>query len=160
MVKSLLAVSLWATASLAAVGRPRLPIELETRTDLDSRLANVHITRRQPVGGTVTYTFGSCDSQSHLEAHHTIAKSDDPEDSRLVWVIPEEVADEGCITAWEDSGKLVGRSSPQQLHKVQKRTIMKRHICTCTAKRRITEGVTRTWAALTRLLCSKHTHDQ
>ncbi|KAF4122893.1 Flavin containing amine oxidoreductase [Geosmithia morbida] len=115
MVKYILAVSLWATASLATAGRSTLPIGLETRTELGSRLANVHVSRRQPVNGTVTYTYGSCNSNSQPEAHHTIAQSDDADASRLVWIIPEEATEDGCIAAWSDSGKLVGRSRPQRL---------------------------------------------
>lgn len=127
MVKSLFAASLWATASMAAIGRPSMPIELETRTDLGSRLANIHVDRRGAVDGAVTYTYGSCSAQSHAEAHHTIAQSDDADASRLVWIIPSDVSGEGCISAWSESGKLVGRSSPQ---KHESLSLKKRQVCT------------------------------
>ncbi|KAH7034539.1 flavin-containing amine oxidoreductase-domain containing protein [Microdochium trichocladiopsis] len=104
------------SSAVSAASLSSLPVELETRSELDSRLANVHITRRGEVQGAVTYTYGACTSLDKRDAHHTISRAARPRkgvDSRLVWVAPEDVSSGGCISAWDSTDKLVGRSSPQ-----------------------------------------------
>lgn len=122
MSKSSLA--LLATQALSAVAvASTLPVKLETRSELTSRLANIHVSFDIHLDDTVTYTYGSCDSARHHDAHHVIGQSTDSEDLRLVWIHPEDITSHGCISAWDSLGSLVGRSEPQR---VQRRNLKKR----------------------------------
>ncbi|KAI4866707.1 flavin-containing amine oxidoreductase [Hypoxylon rubiginosum] len=107
--------------SLAALAVPvsasRLPVKLETRSELSSRLANIHVSFEAPVDGVVTYTYGRCDDTKHHSAHHTVGQGTDAKDSRLVWILPDDVRFGGCISAWDELGLLVGRSEPQRVGK-------------------------------------------
>ncbi|KAH8678464.1 L-amino-acid oxidase [Xylariales sp. PMI_506] len=93
-----------------------LPVKLETRSKLDSHLANIHLRFDQEVEGTVTYTYGSCSSVELRDAHHTVGRTtSSAADSRLVWVMPRDVEPDGCVSAWDEDGVLVGRSNAQEL---------------------------------------------
>ncbi|KAI5860302.1 flavin-containing amine oxidoreductase [Durotheca rogersii] len=117
-------ISLFVLAGqVAPATASQLPVKLETRSELDSRLANVHVSFEAPLGGVVTYTYGRCDSTQLHEAHHTIFRGAGGNDSRLVWILPDDAGSDGCISAWDERGSLVGRSEPQRL---SKRTL-KRH---------------------------------
>lgn len=118
-------LALLAAQALAAVvaSASTLPVRLETRSALTSRLANIHVSFDIPVEDTVTYTYGSCDSARHHDAHHVIGHSTDSDDLRLVWIHPEDISSHGCISAWDSLGSLVGRSEPQR---VQRRNLKKR----------------------------------
>ncbi len=94
-----------------------LPVRLETRSEIRSRLANIHVSFDSTFKDAVTYTYGSCDHLSHLDAHHIIGHSTNSEDLRLVWVLPEDTWSHGCISAWDSQGSLVGRSEPQSLQR-------------------------------------------
>ncbi|OTA90512.1 hypothetical protein M434DRAFT_77860, partial [Hypoxylon sp. CO27-5] len=94
-----------------------LPVKLETRSELSSRLANVHVSFEAPVDGIVTYTYGHCETTRPHEAHHTVGCSTRSRESRLVWILPDNVRFDGCISAWDQQGILVGRSEPQELGK-------------------------------------------
>ncbi|KAK3385602.1 flavin-containing amine oxidoreductase, partial [Podospora didyma] len=110
----------------ATVALAGLPIKLETRSAVTSRLANVHIDFEEPVEGPVLVTYGSCTSGSSAQAHHVLSKTSAGEASRLVWVLPEDTESDGCISAWNIDDKLVGRSEPQFLHQRHKRREEKR----------------------------------
>ncbi|KAK4207126.1 flavin-containing amine oxidoreductase-domain containing protein [Rhypophila decipiens] len=106
-----------------------LPLHLETKRALNSRLSNVHIDRRGSIQGPVTYTYGSCTSDAAQEAHHTIGETTDASHDRLVWIIPEDVSSGGCISAWSgNANRLVGRSDPQHFdfHAMERRRKLKR----------------------------------
>ncbi|KAI1380621.1 flavin-containing amine oxidoreductase [Hypoxylon crocopeplum] len=108
-------LSLVALASQAApVSASHLPVKLETRSELSSRLANIHVSFEAPVDGVVTYTYGRCDNKQVHEAHHTVGQGTSTKDSRLVWILPNDVRFDGCISAWDAQGLLVGRSEPQR----------------------------------------------
>ncbi|KAI0844689.1 flavin-containing amine oxidoreductase-domain containing protein [Daldinia vernicosa] len=92
-----------------------LPVKLETRSDLSSGLANVHIYFNDLIDGVITYSYGQCDNIQHSEAHHTIGQTTHPKESRLVWILPNNARFDGCISAWDRQGQLVGRSEPQRL---------------------------------------------
>ncbi|KAI1416268.1 flavin-containing amine oxidoreductase [Hypoxylon sp. FL1857] len=104
-------------SQVAPVSASYLPVKLETRSQLSSRLANIHISFEEPVDGAVTYTYGHCSNTQRHEAHHTLGKSTGTKDSRLVWILPDNVRFDGCISAWDQQGTLVGRSERQQLSK-------------------------------------------
>ncbi|EGO61010.1 hypothetical protein NEUTE1DRAFT_76687 [Neurospora tetrasperma FGSC 2508] len=105
--------ALLALPANSAVTAP-LPLKLETRSSLNSRLSNIHVERSASVEGAVSYTYGSCQARREEEAHHSISQPTDAHHDRLVWVIPENVQSDGCISAWSRAnGRLVGRSRPQ-----------------------------------------------
>jgi hypothetical protein len=112
----------------AAAASVSLPVQLETRSALNSRLANVHLSVSRSVEGPVTVSYGSCTSSSLQDAHHVLGdfhgcKSDS---TRLVWVLPEDTESGGCLSAWTSAGALVGRSEPQLVENIQKRGARKR----------------------------------
>ncbi|RYP77407.1 hypothetical protein DL771_001202 [Monosporascus sp. 5C6A] len=75
------------------------------------------------VRGPLTFTYGSCSHLDVRNAHHEIGRYKVADTSRLVWIIPEDVQSaqsEGCISAWDIEGNLVGRSQSQRL-KLRKR---------------------------------------
>lgn len=111
-------LSLAALASQALpVSAARLPVKLETRSELSSRLANIHVSFEAPVDGEIAYTYGRCDDRKRHEAHHTVGRGTGAKDSRLVWILPDDIRFDGCISAWDQRGFLVGRSEPQPLTK-------------------------------------------
>ncbi|XDG04391.1 hypothetical protein ABKA04_004006 [Annulohypoxylon sp. FPYF3050] len=100
-----------ATASASSA----LPVKLETRSELNSRLTNIHISIDVPIDGEVTYTYGRCNNKAISEAHHTVGRGTGATDSRMVWVLPDDAWFDGCISAWDELGSLIGRSEPQRL---------------------------------------------
>jgi hypothetical protein len=103
------------TAVLAATAQATssLPLRLETRSALNSRLTNIHLEYLEPVEGLVSFTYGSCYSPGAHESHHVIGRSQHSSHDRLVWIIPDDVFSGGCISAWSASGALLGRSEEQ-----------------------------------------------
>lgn len=116
--------ALWAAIFNYAIATH--PIQLETRGELTSRLQNVHLSFDKPVDGLVTYTYGSCSSRSKNDAKQTIGTSEGEGISRLVWVIPEEYSDGGCISAWNEHDKLVGQSKQQEMKELKRKDIRRR----------------------------------
>ncbi|KAK3326101.1 flavin-containing amine oxidoreductase-domain containing protein [Apodospora peruviana] len=126
---SAVGVALLALPGGQAAPSEGLPLRVETRRSLNSRLSNVHIEHREHVQGPISYTYGSCESSNHQEAHHSIGQSTSSSHDRLVWVIPEDVYSGGCISAWRDStGRLLGRSEKQHFdfQTMEKRRTLKR----------------------------------
>ncbi|KAH9985552.1 flavin-containing amine oxidoreductase [Xylariaceae sp. FL0662B] len=95
----------------------RLPVKLETRSELSSRLTNVHVSFQSTIDGIVTYTYGPCESMQPDDAHHIVGSGAGTSNSRLVWILPEDVRPDGCLSAWNQKGSLIGRSEPQRLGK-------------------------------------------
>ncbi|PGH15680.1 hypothetical protein AJ79_02274 [Helicocarpus griseus UAMH5409] len=95
-----------------------LPIGLEIREELDSSLANIHVSYARPVARSHLFTYGPCQSNHANDAHHQITKSSDSEADRLVWLIPDDATSDGCLSAWTDDGNvLLGRSEPLKFRK-------------------------------------------
>lgn len=116
-----------ASRTLAVLTRS-LPVHIETRTELSSRLANIHVVVEEQFEGPITFTYGSCSDSDAHSAHHEIGQSPNAKSSRLVWIIPEDVQSSesrGCISAWDTKGSLVGRSENQHL-KLRKRAVERR----------------------------------
>lgn len=106
-----------------------LPLKLETKSGVRSRLANVHLTSDGTVDGRVTVVYGSCVSDSPRDSLQTISTTElgDIVQQRLVWVVPEDAQEGDCISAFGSSGTLLGRSEPQTLqHHWRKRALKKR----------------------------------
>jgi hypothetical protein len=108
-------------------------LRIETRSVLNSRVANVHVDYEDHADGPVTFTYGPCDSQSQDEADHLVARSNSDlstNSRRLVWVLPRDVSSGGCISAWSQNSELLGRSVAQQVHDTsrQKRSPESPHV--------------------------------
>ena len=102
----------------------RLPVQLETRAALSSRLSNIHLTFDSQVEGLISYTYGSCSATSRHDSHHIVGHGLQAGSDRLVWVIPTDVSSGGCLSAWTASGILVGRSQEQTFRmKTRKRGV-------------------------------------
>lgn len=99
------------------------PIRLETRTALDTGIANIHIEVVTPLTSTVDVSYGSCDTLLLTEAHHDITRGVQAlRSSRLVWRVPEGSPANGCLAAWDsETGALVARSTMLKLGLKQKR---------------------------------------
>ncbi|KAI0020318.1 flavin-containing amine oxidoreductase [Xylariomycetidae sp. FL0641] len=122
---------LWQLSTLLAAGQAlalpsSFPVKLETRSKLNSRLANVHVSVDDTVSGPVQYTYGPCSSLDLRDAHHVISEASTASSSRLVWRLPEDVEAGGCISAWDSKGSLVGRSA-SQAPKPHKRSLGRRN---------------------------------
>lgn len=135
-----------ATTSLLLGQASASAVRLETRSSLNSHVANVHVAYDAPVEGPVDFTYGPCDAETSRDAHHVVARSSPSSESgetqqhdRLVWVLPRDAESGGCLSAWgqdpdagasSSSSKLLGRSKPQkfhdELHLSKRSTISKR----------------------------------
>lgn len=102
-----------------------LPVKIQTRSKLNSNLANIHLRFDEPVDGAITYTYGSCSAVELRDAHHVVGRSTDRKAHRLVWKIPRDASSNDCISAWDSEGALVGRSEAQEFQH-DKRTLKKR----------------------------------
>ncbi|KUI57332.1 L-amino-acid oxidase [Cytospora mali] len=92
------------------------PVHLETRSELNSRAANIHVSVDEGVKGIISFTYGSCLDLKETDSHHLISRhAHSTSTDRLVWLIPEDASSGGCMSAWGSDGSLLGRSEPQQL---------------------------------------------
>lgn len=108
-------------AAVAAAPPTGLAVKLETRSEVRSRLANVHVEYERAVEGTVSFTYGPCASNELRDIHHTILETKANDDHRIVWTVPEDAESGGCLKAWDEHGTLIGRSKPQGLQHHWKR---------------------------------------
>lgn len=125
---SLAALSL--AHAVSSASKPSYPVRLETRSELNSRAANIHISSDEGVEGVISFTYGSCLDLSDADSHHLISRHvHSASKDRLVWLIPEDAFSGGCMSAWGSDGSLLGRSEPQQLasHHSRKRSFEETH---------------------------------
>lgn len=103
--------------AVASVSVSPKPVRLETRTELNSRAANIHVIYDKVFDSLVDFTYGSCLDRRQVDSHHVISRhTPSTSTHRLVWIIPETAVSGGCISAWDaDTGSLLGRSEPQQI---------------------------------------------
>ena len=102
-------------------------IRLETKRELDSHIANVHLTYTHDVNEPHAFAYGPCESNRLSETYHEIARRAAGDDvDRLVWIIPKETEDNGCLSAWSEDDVLLGKSSPLTLRRKQKRSLEER----------------------------------
>lgn len=99
-------------------------VNLETRTALDTGIANIHIEVVTPLASTIDVTYGNCDSPSSAKPHHEIADGvHASRSSRLVWRVPENSPSNGCLVAWDsETRELVGKSTTLSLSSKRKRS--------------------------------------
>jgi hypothetical protein len=114
-------VPIVAGAAAVAAAPSGFPVKLETRVEVRSRVANVHVEYERDFEGVVAFTYGPCESKELRDVHHTILEADAGKDHRLVWVVPEDAESGGCLQAWDERGTLIGRSQPQELRHHWKR---------------------------------------
>ena len=117
---------------LAAAYAPEavnLPVKLEVRTALTSRLANIHVSRPHQSVYPFTVTYGNCggSDQQHV-IHHSVAEVDQPDIDRLIWLLPDDISVQGCLSAWSLTRKLVGRSEPLEINKNSRQWIKRRQL--------------------------------
>lgn len=123
----LLWLGLCAGTALGGEGSQKLPLRLETKRGLTSRLSNIHVSVDEEVEGSLTFTYGSCSTIELRNAHHVVGRSENTDLSRMVWVIPEDAHPGDCISAWDSDGVLVGRSDAQYIS-LRKRKLAKKGI--------------------------------
>lgn len=126
MIKSALLFGL-GVAGVAFALPGNYDIKLETRTALDTGIANIHIEVMTPLANTVDVSYGRCDSLLLTGAHHDIARGVQVlRSSRLVWRVPKDSPRNGCLTAWDsETGVLVARSTALNLSPKRKRSSQK-----------------------------------
>ena len=106
-----------------------LPLKLAVKIPLDSQSANVHISRTSDSAYPFTVSYGGChSSNSEHEAHHIISTVNDQDSDRLVWILPDDIPTDGCLSAWSAQHKLVGRSEPLQINKYGNPWLRKRRL--------------------------------
>ncbi|KAI4231412.1 MAG: hypothetical protein L6R40_007734 [Gallowayella cf. fulva] len=116
-------------AAVAATTSVNLPVKLEVRGTLNSRSANVHLSRSHESTYPFTVTYGPCrDSTSQFESEHTISEVHHQGTNRLIWLLPEDVSSGGCLSAWSSRSELIGRSQELQIEKTSKQWIKKRQL--------------------------------
>ena len=95
-----------------------LRVKLDIKRSLNSAIANIHLNFDGDVNEPLSFTYGSCDSNSSVEAHHNVAVLPKPhqKQDRLIWRIPDDVPPAGCLSAWNNEDELLGRSEPQVFH--------------------------------------------
>jgi len=104
-----------------------LSLKLEVKIALDSRSANVHLSQADDAVYPYTVAYGSCQSSnSHHEAHHNISTVSERLADRVVWILPEDITSDGCLSAWLPYHGLVGRSEPLKVNKFSKQWMKKR----------------------------------
>ena len=123
----LAALSLATASSLTAADR--LPVRLEVKTDLNSRLANIHLSQHHQTLYPFTVKYGACHvSNDHREQHHTISEVQEQSTQRLVWLLPDNIYDGGCLSAWSSDEELIGRSEPLRINKNSRQWMRKRSL--------------------------------
>ena len=127
-VKCIWLLSLIATTTIAT-STNNLPLKLAVKIPLDSQSANVHIYRALDSVYPFTVSYGGCHSStSKHEAHHIISTVTDKDSDRLVWILPDDIPTNGCLSAWSAQHKLVGRSEPLKVNKRSRLWIRKREL--------------------------------
>ncbi|KAI4117582.1 MAG: hypothetical protein LQ345_002213 [Seirophora villosa] len=106
-----------------------LPVKLEVRAALNSRSANIHLSQPHASLYPFTVTYGAChDSVKQHEQHHTVSEVIEPSADRLIWLLPSDINDRGCLSAWSSTSELVGRSRPLKVSKDSRQWTRKRHL--------------------------------
>lgn len=115
--------------AIAVATSSDLPLKLEVKIGLNSRLANVHLSKADHSAYPFTVTYGACHSSaSQPEAHHTISTVHEQGTDRLVWILPEDITANGCLSAWSIRHELTGRSEPLMVNKYSRQWMKKREL--------------------------------
>lgn len=123
----LLALSLVVTSHVSAAVESS--VKLEVKVALNSRSANIHLSRSHESVYPFAVTYGACHPvSSQVEADHHIDQVHEKSTDRLVWILPDDIEVQGCLSAWSSDARLVGRSAPLQVNKDSKHWMRKRHL--------------------------------
>jgi len=115
--------------ALAIATSSDLPLKLEVKIALNSRSANVHLSEADHSAYPFTVTYGACHSSAgQREAHHTISTVHEQGTDRLVWILPEDITTNGCLSAWSARHELAGRSEPLKVNKYSRQWMKKREL--------------------------------
>ncbi|KAK2738947.1 hypothetical protein FQN57_006741 [Myotisia sp. PD_48] len=87
-------------------------VKLETKRDLDSSLANIHLTYAPNDGSLDFITYGPCRSTNPQDQYHTVTHLKENRPERVIWVVPQDAQQHGCLSAWNKNRQLLGRSDP------------------------------------------------
>ncbi|KAL8972883.1 MAG: hypothetical protein Q9197_002579 [Variospora fuerteventurae] len=106
-----------------------LPVKLDVRVALNSPSANIHLSQPEASLYPFTVTYGACHKfvKQH-EQHHTVSKVVEQGVDRLIWLLPDDISDRGCLSAWSSKSDLVGRSRPLEVNKNSRQWRKKRHL--------------------------------
>ena len=117
----------WTLSSAAASSN--LPLKLSVKIPLDSQTANVHVSNVGNVAYPFIVSYGGCESlNSQHETHHNISTIHKRESDRLVWILPEGIPADGCLSAWSAQYGLLGRSEPLKVDKYSGPWMRKREL--------------------------------
>lgn len=105
-------------------------IGISIKDATDSEAVNVYLTYPIIALKDHVFTYSDCNVLNFTDTHHIIAHipgGDFGGDHiRLAWVVPEDVSNHGCISAWEQNSVLIGRSQPLALGETLKTTLLRR----------------------------------
>lgn len=78
---------------------------------------NVHLTYRDnfPHGNQVRVAYGDCNMKRSDQYHHEVASllsTREAAPDRLIWKVPRDIHERGCLHAYTAEGTLLGRSEP------------------------------------------------
>jgi hypothetical protein len=105
-------------------------IQISVKDATDSQAVNVYLDYPRTTLRDHVFVYSNCNALNLTDAHHTIAHIPGGEfggdHTRLVWVVPEDATNNGCISAWEQNTVLIGQSQPLALGEILKITLFKR----------------------------------
>ncbi|KAJ5597204.1 hypothetical protein N7537_007288 [Penicillium hordei] len=105
-------------------------IDISVRDTTASKIINIHLKYPDAAFKEHVFTYGNCSSRSFSSSQLTIAHGSggvkSSEDTRLVWVVPDDVSSGGCIMAWERNKILIGQSEPLALEGILRPKLTKR----------------------------------
>ena len=114
---------------ISHVSSLNLPLELDVKIALDSRLANIHLSDADPHIYPYTVAYGACNVSSIEDgASHNITTVHNQRGDRVVWILPEDIAPGGCLSAWSAQHELIGRSPPMAIKKSSRQWKNKREL--------------------------------
>ncbi|KAL8677446.1 MAG: hypothetical protein Q9186_006132 [Xanthomendoza sp. 1 TL-2023] len=120
---------LYLFAAAAATSLADLPVKLEVKAPLNSRSANIHLSQSHRSVYPFTVTYGDCPTRNgRLASHHTVSTVYHQGTDRLVWLLPDDIASGGCLSAWSSNSQLVGHSRPLAINKESRQWIKKNRL--------------------------------
>ena len=104
------------------------PVQLDVQGPLNSRSANIHLSRSHKSIYPFAVTYGACDSLGNQDEDNHISRVEHYGINRLVWLLPDNISSRGCLSAWSSANKLLGRSQELAMNKNSRQWLKKRHL--------------------------------
>ncbi|KAJ6127907.1 hypothetical protein N7471_009124 [Penicillium samsonianum] len=105
-------------------------IQISVKDATDSQAVNVYLDYPRTTLKDHVFVYSDCNTLNLTDAHHTIAHIPGGDfggdHTRLVWVVPEDAKNHGCIFAWEQNSVMIGQSQPLTFGEILKTTLFKR----------------------------------